>query len=113
MFAGLKTKMSSIVNEDRTENVAKGVNCFALLSRTHDLYRDAIVNGTLMLCYNIRLGARKHALQTIANRKISPSFFHVKRFIQDDGATCLPFGHFEFLAVLRQIAAHDGWSSVP
>ena len=59
---------------------------------------------------NIKIRARKHALQTIASRKISLSAFDDERFVQDDGVTCFPFGHFEVrdLAVLRQIAADDG-----
>ena len=113
-FVGLKAKMYSIVYEDKQKMSAKGVSRFAQSSLNHDVYRDVLVNGTLMRSTNIRIGARKHALQTIATRKISLSAFDDKRFIQDDGVTCFPFGHFEVrdLSVLRQIAADDDWGQL-
>ena len=110
-FVGLKAKMYSIVYENRQKMSAKGVCRFAQTSLNHDVYRDVLMNGSLMHSTNIRIGARKHVLQTIQNRKISLSAFDDKRFIVDDGVSCLPFGHFEIrdLSVLREIAADDHW----
>ena len=50
-------------------------------------------------------------LQTIQNQKVSLSAFDDKRFILEDGITCLPFGHFEIrdIAVYREIAVDDVW----
>ena len=110
-FVGLKAKMYSVVYENQQKMSAKGVCRFAQTSLNHDVYRDVVINGSVLLSTNVRIGARKHALQTIENRKISLSAFDDKRFILDDGITCLPFGHFEIrdLHVLREIAADDNW----
>ena len=110
-FVGLKAKMYSIVYENKQKMSAKGVCRFAQTSLNHDVYREVLINGSLLHSTNIRIGARKHALQTIENRKISLSAFDDKRFIMDDGVTCLPFGHFEIrdIDVLREIAADDNW----
>ena len=110
-FVGLKAKMYSIVYENKQKMSAKGVCRFAQTSLNHDVYRDVLINGSLLHSTNIRIGARNHAIQTVENRKISLAAFDDKRFILDDGVTCLPFGHFEIrdLDALREIAADDNW----
>ena len=112
-FVGLKAKMYYIVYEDKQKMSAKGVCRYAQSSLNHDVYRNVLMSGSLMRSTNIRIGARKHVLQTIRNQKISLSAFDDKRFILDDGITCLPFGHFEIrdLPVFREILRDDKWGA--
>ena len=112
-FVGLKAKMYSIVYEDKQKMSAKGVCRYAQSSLNHEVYRNVLMTGSLMRSTNIRIGAQKHILRTIRNQKISLSAFDDKRFILEDGITCLPFGHFEIrdLPVFREIVQDDDWGS--
>ena len=112
-FVGLKAKMYSIIYEDKQKMSAKGVCRYAQSSLNHEIYRNVLLTGSLMRSTNIRIGARKHVLQTIRNQKISLSAFDDKRFILEDGISCLPFGHFQIrdLPVFREIARDDDWGS--
>ena len=90
-FVGLKPKMYSIVHENQQKMSAKGVFQTSL---KHDLCKRVLLCGPRMRSNNIRIGCSKHLLQTIRNNKKTLSAFD-KRFIQNDGIHCLPFGHFE------------------
>ena len=110
-FVGLKPKMYSIVYENQQKMSAKGVSRFAQSSLKHDVYKRVLLSGHHMRSNNIRIGSSKHLLQTIRNNKISLSAFDDKRFIQNDGIYCLPFGHFEIRdwQLHREILEDDDW----
>ena len=105
--------MYSIVYEDKQKMSAKGVCRYSQSSLNHEVFRIVLMTGSLMRSSNIRIGARKRVLQTIRNQTISLSAFYDKRFILEEGITCLPFGHFEIrdLPVFREIVQDDDWGS--
>ena len=113
-FVGLKPKLYSIVYENQQKLSAKGVSRFAQTSLKHDVYIRVLLSGQHMRSNNIRIGCSKHH-QTTRNNKISLSAFDDKRFIQNDGIPCLPFGHFEIRdwqlhrEILEEILEDDDW----
>ena len=110
-FISLKPKMYSIVYEHQQKMSAKGVSPLAQTSLKHEVYKRVLLSGHHMGSNNIRIGSSKHLLETIRNNKISLSAIHDKRFIQDDGTHCLPFGHFEIRdwQLHRKILEDDDW----
>ena len=110
-FVGLKPKMYSIVHENQQKKSAKGVSRFTQTSLKRDVYKRVLLSGHHMRSNNIRIGSSKHLLQTIRNNKKSLSAFDDKRFIQNDGIHCLPFGHFEIRdwQLHRENLEDDDW----
>ena len=108
---GLKAKMYSITYENKQKVSAKGVCRYAQTSLNCDVFRNVLLDGGKMRSLNIRIGARKHVLQTIQNQKISLSAFDDTRFILEDGVNCLPIDHLEIrdIEVYREIAVDDDW----
>ena len=110
-IVGLKPKIYSIVYENQQKMSAKGVSRFAKTSLKHDVYKRVLLSGYHMRSNNIRIGSSKHLLQTIRNSIISLSAFDHKRFIENDGIHCLPFGHFQIRdwQLHRVILEDDDW----
>ena len=94
-FVRLKPKMYLIVYENQRKMPAKGVSRLAQNSLKHDVYKRGLLSGHNIRSNKIRTGSSKHLLQTTRNNKISLSAFDDKRFIENDGKHCLPFGHYE------------------
>ena len=109
-FAGLKTKMYSILYEDKRKMSANGVCRFAQTSLTHQVYKNVFNEGGAMRSDIVRIGAVKHDLKKIQTNKILTAFDD-KRFIVEDRISCLPFGHFEVrdIPVLRAVAEEHDW----
>ena len=86
---------------------AKDVSRFAQTSLKQDVYKRVLLSGHHMRSNNIRISSSKRLLQTIRNNKISWSAFDDKRFSQNDGILCLPFGHFEIKALEMHLEIQD------
>ena len=110
-FFGSNAQMCSITYDKNQKVSAKGVGRYAQTSLHHDVFRNVLLGGGMMKLLSIRIGARKHVLETIQNQKVSLSTFDDKRFILEDGITCLPFVYSAIrdIAVCREIAVDDDW----
>ena len=110
-FVGLKPKRYSIVYENQQKMSAKGVSRFAETSLKLDVYKRVLLSVHHKRSNNIRIGFSKHLIRTIRNNKKSLSAFDDKRFIQNGGIHCLPFGHFEIgdWQLHREILEDDDW----
>ena len=91
--------------------LAKSVTRPAQISVKHDVYKRALLSGHHVTSNNIRIGSLKYLLQTIRKNKIFLSAFDDKRFFQNEGIRCLPFGHYEIRhwQVHRDILGNDYW----
>ena len=91
-FAGLKSKMYSIVSVDDKENKkANGANKNVVKSIKHREFVDVLFNKKVMR-HNMKIiQSRLHRIGTYEICKISLSFFDGKRYILDDGINSLAF----------------------
>lgn len=110
-FIGLKPKMYSIAYENKQKMSAKGVSRFAQTSLKHGIYKNVLESGLYTRSYNTRIGSSKHLLQTIRSNKIALSAFDDKRYIENDGIHCLPFGHHDIrdVQIEREILEDSTW----
>ena len=110
-FIGLKPKMYSILYGGKQKLSAKGVTKFAQKSLQHDMYRQVLDNRESFKTVNTRIGSKHHQLQTIRAQKVSLSCFDDKRYILEDGITCLPLGHYSIrdVGLFREILEDDAW----
>ena len=110
-FIGLKPKMYSILYGGKQKLSAKGVTRFAQNNLKHELYRHVLNTRESFTTINTRIGSKNHQLQTIRTQKKSLSCFDDKRYIMDDGITCLPLGHYSIrdIGVFREILEDDAW----
>ena len=95
-FAGLKSKMYSIVSVDDKENKkAKGANKNVVKSIKHREFVDVLFNKKVMR-HNMKIiQSRLHRIGTYEVCKISLSFFDRKRYILDDGINSLAFFYID------------------
>ena len=89
-FVGLRSKMYSIVTVDNEELVrAKGVNKKLMHSEFKDVLSDKKVVRHCMK----RILAKRNKIGTYNVCKVSLSCFDDKRYVLDDGANSLAYGH--------------------
>ena len=110
-FIGLKPKMYSILSGGKRKLSAKRVTQSAQRKLKHKQYRQVLLTGQSFKTLNTRIGSVNHQLQTIRTNKISLSCFDDKRYIKEDGISCLPLGHYEIRdkAFLQDILNDDDW----
>ena len=110
-FIGLKPKMYSILYGGKQKMSAKGVTQSAQTKLKHEVYRRVLLTGESFRAINTRIGSVDHQLQTIRTNKLSLSCFDDKRYIKEDGVTCLPLGHYAIRdkALLQDILDDDDW----
>ena len=72
---------------------AKGVSKGAQAQLKHELYKEALQNGTTVRANNTRIASDHHQLFTRVENKKALTAFDDKRYVCDDGITTLPFGH--------------------
>ena len=110
-FIGLKPKMYSILAGGKQKLSAKGVTQSAQRKLKHELYRQVLLTGQSFKTLNTRIGSVNHQLQTIRTNKVSLSCFDDKRYVKEDGITCLPLGHYAIRdkAILQDILDDDDW----
>ena len=89
-FAGLKSKMYSILDESNNEKITcKGHNNFIELQEFFDtLFKKKILRHTMR---GIR--SKNHNLETYKTNKRSLSCFDDKRYILKNGINTLAYGH--------------------
>ena len=88
-FAGLKSKMYSLISNDWEVNKAKGVN----LMIKHKEYVDVLFNEKVLRHKMKRILSEKHNTGSYLLNKVSLSCYDGKRFILDDGINSLAYGH--------------------
>ena len=110
-FIGFKPKMYSILYGGKQKMSAKGVTQSAQNKLKHEVYRRVLLTGESFRAINTRIGSVDHQLQTIRTNKLSLSCFDDKRYIKEDGVTCLPLGHYAIRdkALLQDIQDDDDW----
>ena len=93
------------------KNSAKGVTESAQRKLKHELYRQVLLTGQSFKTLPTRIGSVNRQLQTIRTNKVSLSCFEDKRYIKEDGITCLPLGHYAIRdkAILQDILDDDDW----
>ena len=88
-FAGLESKMYSLISGDWEVNEAKGV----YLTLKHKEYVDLLF-GKKVVRHNMkRILSEKHNVGTYLLNKVSLSCYDDQRFILDDGINSLVYGH--------------------
>ncbi len=95
-FVGHRAKMYSILGEDgSTKATAKGVSrATARRHLRHQLYFDALQNGSVYRHVNTYIRNSRHILNTVSVNKISLCAYDDKRYILDDGIHSLAYGHY-------------------
>ena len=88
-FAGLKSKMYSLIRNDWEMNKAKGVN----LKLRHIEYVDVLLNKKVLRYKMKRILSEKHHIGSYLLNKVSLSCYDDKRFILDDGINSLAYGN--------------------
>ena len=90
---------------------AKGVTQSAQNKLKHEVYRRVLLTGESFRAISTRMGSVDTQLQTIRTNKLSLSRFDDKRYIQEDGVTCLPLGNYaiRYKALLQDILDDDDW----
>ena len=92
-FVGLKSKMYSLISDNKEVNKAKGVN----LVFKHREYIDVLFNKRVVRHKMKRILSELHCVNTYDINKISLSCFDDKRYVLDDGINSLAYGHKELL----------------
>ena len=95
-FIGLKSKLYSIdYGDSKEENKAKGLQK-SILKRyiNHQHYKEVLKHNKILNVTNRRISSKNHEIQTMKVKKMIFTPFDDKKFILDDGISCLPFGHF-------------------
>ena len=89
-FAGLKSKMYSILDESNNEkSTNKGHNAFIEFQEFYDtLFKKKILRHTMR-----RIGSKNHNLGTYETNKRSLSCFDDKRYILKNGINTLAYGY--------------------
>ena len=88
-FAGLKSKMYSLISGDWEVNKAKGVN----LMLKHKEYVDVLFNKKILKHKMKRILSEKPNIGSYLLNKVSLSCYDDKRFILNDGINSLAYGH--------------------
>ena len=89
-FAGLKSKMYSILDESNNEKITrKDHSGFIEFQEFYDaLFKKKILRHTMR-----RIGSKNHNLGTNETNKRSLSCFDDKRYILKNGINALAYGH--------------------
>ena len=92
-FIALSPKMYSYkLNNDSTHNRTKGVKSYKKASLTHQMYRDAYANHTVIHVQQTLLQSREHTIHTITQRKRALSVWEDKRYWVSPNES-YPYGH--------------------
>jgi hypothetical protein len=94
-FVGLKSKMYSVKCKEHGECKAKGVKNNVVKGFTHDMYVDVIKNEKTTKAVMRGINSYDHVLYTVSSEKCALSAFDNKRYILEDGAETLAYGHYE------------------
>ena len=87
-FVGLKSKMYSLISDDKEVNKAKGIN-FVL---KHKEYVDVLFKRRVARHKMRRIISELHIFGTYDINKIGLSYFDDKRYIIDGGTNSLAYG---------------------
>ena len=95
-FAGLRSKMYSILAGDKEEKKrAKGVKKYVVKkSIRHEDYVNVIENGVIMRHEMTMFRSWLHQMFTVQCVKVSLSAFDNKRFLLSDGISSYSYGHY-------------------
>ena len=88
-FAGLKSKMYSLISNNLEINKAQGVN----LKLKHKQYVDILINKKILRHKMKRTLNEKHNIGSYVINKISLSCYDDKIFTLDDEINSLAYGH--------------------
>ena len=94
-FVGLRPKMYSILLNDATKKVAKGVKKTTINKHLrHNEYKRALFYGERFVHKMTSIQSKEHQLFTVSINKTSLCPMDDKRYLLDDGITSLAYGHY-------------------
>ena len=93
----LRSKMYSIKFKSGAKQSAKGVQKSVKKTLHHDKYLGCLESGKSSRAAMTRIHSDNHQIKVSTTNKVALSCFDDKRFIQSDGISTLPHGHFSLL----------------
>ena len=107
-FVGLKAKMYSILNEKDVElKRAKGVRKYVIKRViNHDDYRVCLEMNARIMCIMNSIQSEKHKLYSVQQNKTSLTAYDDKRYINNDGISSVPYGHYSIYITPKKDGQH-------
>ncbi|XP_041351368.1 uncharacterized protein LOC121370296 [Gigantopelta aegis] len=102
-FVGLKSKMYSLIFEEKGELVekktAKGIKKSVIKSHTkHEHYKQCLFERRIHMSNMTQIRSYSHQLYNIKLNKLGLSPFDDKRYLLSDGISSLAYGHYHISA---------------
>lgn len=93
-FCGLKPKMYSYIFGNNCKKTAKGIKRSEVQKMNHDMYVSVLKSNISKRCTQHQILSKQHEIHTMLINKKSLCSFYDKKYLLDDGITCLSFGHY-------------------